>query len=96
MPPNILLTACSVFRQMGALLADRRIPAPMAVRAVGRSGRNRAGPDGADKGRAGAGHPADFGHRQGRGHVVGYPLCRTPYRRAKVQGSKASEEVSPI
>ena len=71
--------------QVGALPAHRRVFTPLAIRAVGRLGRDRAGPDGADEGRAGAGHPAKGGHRQGRRHVVGHPLRGAADRGAPVQ-----------
>ena len=74
-----------LLHQVGALPAHRRLFTPLAIRAVGRLGRDRAGPDGADEGRAGAGHPAKGGHRQGRRHVVGDPLRGAADRGAPVQ-----------
>ena len=74
-----------LLHQVGALPSHWRLFTPLAIRAVGRLGRDRAGPDGADEGRAGAGHPAKGGHRQGRRHVVGNPLRGAADRGAPVQ-----------
>ena len=74
---------------MGALPSDRHLPPSLANGQNCGSGGDRAGPDGAHKGRAGAGRAAACGHRQRSRHVVGDSLCRTASRGPQIPVSEA-------